>query len=175
MYSKVGLEEGSADGPKKKKSWSLFSSSKKASRDTVSANERATFEKAREERAKVLTDPDTGKQLVLNPETGEHEHPDANFALGSIHRAEVIVKVLAIMQNPSKIFEIVNAKNFKEGMSDHYGTEDPMEVSKMILHDLKDGIRKGAWSVGRLAFFGGCYATVSGILDLMPPASIFMV
>lgn len=53
--------------------------------------------------------------------------------------------------------------------------QDPMEVSKMILHDLKEGIRKGAWSVGRLAFFGGCYGTVSGILDLLPPASIFKI
>jgi len=33
----------------------------------------------------------------------------------------------------------------------------------------------GSWSIGRLAFFGGCYGTVIGILDLLPPASIFKI
>lgn len=48
---------------------------------------------------------------------------DANFALGAVHRAEFMVKAIAILQNPQKIFEIINAENFKNGLSDHYGTE----------------------------------------------------
>lgn len=49
-----------------------------------------------------------------------------------------------------------------------------MKVSKIILHDLQDAIRNGTWSVGRLAFFGGAYACVAGLLQLMPPMGIFM-
>ena len=98
MYTSVSTAEGSAAPPPKKKSgFGFFSSSRKPSREEAVAAERAQFELAKATGSgTVLADPEGGKLLVKNPATGEHEHPDANFALGSVHRAEMIVKLLAI-------------------------------------------------------------------------------
>jgi len=103
------------------------------------------------------------------------EVDEGGFALDSVHRAEYVVKIMAILQNPSKISEILTAENFQSGLKDHYGTDDPQKVAEMIFHDLQDAIKNGTWSIGRLAFFGGCYGTVAGGLNMLPPASIFRV
>jgi len=98
-----------------------------------------------------------------------------NEALGLIGQAGFAVKFMAILQNPSKIKAILSASNLKGNLKEHYGSEDPREVAQMIFHDLQDALKNGTWSIGRLAFFGGCYGTVAGVLDLLPPASIFKV
>jgi len=49
------------------------------------------------------------------------------------------------------------------------------QISKMIFQDLQDSLKNGTYSIGRMAFFGGCYGTVIGILDLLPPSIIFKV
>jgi len=49
------------------------------------------------------------------------------------------------------------------------------QVSEIVLTDMQYFIKEGSWSVGRLAFFGGAYAAVVGVLALMPPKIIFRV
>ena len=42
----------------------------------------------------------------------------------------------------------------------------------MVMEDLRDAVKKGTWSVGRLAFFGGAYAALQVRVDKWPtPAS----
>jgi hypothetical protein len=45
--------------------------------------------------------------------------------------------IVFVNKNPAKVGEIMSAKNFKGNIKEHYGTEDPREVSKMIFHDLQ--------------------------------------
>jgi len=111
-----------------------------------------------------------------NVETLEHDLEQAREdAKNQINRAGCMVRIMAILQNPKKICQIISAKNIKENMREHYGTDDPKKVAEMIFLDLRDAIRNGTWSVGRLAFFGGAYACVVGVLDLLPPASLFKI
>lgn len=50
---------------------------KKAPRGSLVTTEKAAFEKAKQKGEKVIKDPESGKTLVLNPETGDHESPGA--------------------------------------------------------------------------------------------------
>mmetsp|Transcript_47774 Transcript_47774/g.108410 ORF Transcript_47774/g.108410 Transcript_47774/m.108410 type:complete len:386 (-) Transcript_47774:307-1464(-) len=93
----------------------------------------------------------------------------------SIGKAGPIIKLFKILSNPSQIVSILKSETSKEGLEDRYGTDDPKVISEKIFNDLKEGITKGTWSIGKLAFCGGAYATVIGALELMPPAVIFKI
>jgi hypothetical protein len=41
--------------------------------------------------------------------------------------------------------------------------------------DMKDLLRNGTWSIGRLAFFGGAYAFMEGFFMLLPPLGFLKV
>mmetsp|Transcript_30362 Transcript_30362/g.68081 ORF Transcript_30362/g.68081 Transcript_30362/m.68081 type:complete len:400 (+) Transcript_30362:111-1310(+) len=107
-------------------------------------------------------------------ERQNHKFGDPESALGDIQKAQFVLKFLAILQNPGKILQIVKAKNIHEDLEKHYGTEDPIEVARIVMHDLRDGVEKGTWSIGRMAFFGGCYCSLIGALTLLPFGWIFL-
>ena len=77
MYTSVSTSEGSADPPPKKSYFSSMFNTKKAPRGSLVTTEKAAFEKAKQKGEKVIKDPESGKTLVLNPETGDHESPGA--------------------------------------------------------------------------------------------------
>lgn len=125
---------------------------------------------------------------VENAEAGNIEAPSAeeiaavaaaaqamsgseNPALTLIGKAGCIVKCMACINAPQKCIAICRSGQFKENIGDHYGTDDPQKVAKMIFQDLKDAVRSGTWSVGRLAFFGGAYGTITGQLIFISQSS----
>jgi hypothetical protein len=152
-YEQVDTTE---DGtPQRRKSFA-FGFSKKTDRASVSDAEQMKKEKEK-----------TAPKDLPKEEMDEH-------AFNNIDKAQWMIKLMAIFQDPSRIREILNAKNFQQGLEEHYGTDDPMKVSEIVLHDLQDAIRNGTWSIGRLAFFGGAYACFAGLLQFMPPMGILM-
>jgi hypothetical protein len=91
-------------------------------------------------------------------------------ASSNIGKAGLVLKLMAILQNPKNTLAILKAPPLtKATIKEYYGTDDPKEVSKMIFSDLQDGIKNGTWSIGRMAFFGGAYGVVMGGLSLLPP------